>query len=164
MTLYLKKKHFSWRTQFTVTDENEQTRFTVRPEIISISRHMHIMDNEMNEVGEVKGKLMALNQNPYAITAKGEDLGMLKPKTSFMKVKYDLTGKGWEVRSNFLQNDFTITDGDMEIASIHKKTISWGESYIMEIGDEENEVAVVAIVLTLNAIKQDQADANRDND
>ncbi len=163
MKLYLKKKHFSLRTQFTIFDEFEETRYYVNPAFISLVRHFHILDKDMNEVAEVQkslGPIISL----YKFTLGGQDAGDLRAKTSFMKVKYSWAALGWEIKSNFLQTEYVITKNEMQIGTIHKKMMTWGESYEFEFEDENDEIPMAALVVAIIGIKNDENDENRDLD
>ena len=153
MKLYLKQKIFSWRTRFTITDEFDEVHYHVQGEIISIGRNLHIMDHNMVEVAEVREKLISIIDR-YRIIIQGNDFGVVKHKISFLKPKYEFTGLGWEIKGSVLQRDYTIKKGEQLIASMHKKLMSWGDSY---------EIAVVTCVLAVNAILQDEKDEDRNH-
>ena len=63
-----------------------------------------------------------------------------------------------EIKGSTLQRDYTITKGSEVIGSAHKKLMSWGDSYEIEIEEHENETAVVAVILAINAILNDEKD------
>ena len=153
----MKQKHFSWRTRFTITDEFEEVHYYVQGEIISLGRNLHILDYNNEEVAQVREKLTSVIDR-YSITIGGQNMGTIKHKMSILKPKYEFTGPGWEIKGSTLQRDYTITKGNQLIGSAHKKLMSWGDSYEIEIEEHENETAVVAVILAINAILNDEKD------
>ncbi len=160
MNLYMKQKVFSWRAKFSITDENGEPQYYAQGELISLGRNLHIYDANMNEVAEVRQKLTSLI-SLYRIFVGMMDLGEIKIKTSFLKAKYELTGLGWIITSTTFQRSHTITDKNGKvIGAMHKKLMSWGDCYEIEVEDPENTLAVVAVVVAINAIHCDEREEN----
>ena len=47
-----------------------------------------------------------------------------------------------------------ITDMDRgdQIANIKKQWMTWGDSYMLDIEDEKNEISIMAIILAIDAV------------
>lgn len=45
------------------------------------------------------------------------------------------------------------------IGSVHKKWLSWGDSYEIQVNDEAYEKILIAIVVAIDCVKADQAAA-----
>lgn len=161
--LYMRSKAFSLRTSFTITDEFDELKYTVKPAVISMGRNLSIVDYNGNEVAHVRQKLVSM-LNKYSIVINGQE-GFIKHKNFAFKPKYDYTAKDWLITGRFLKQEYTITDKNgNQIAFMHKKAKVFGECVEFEIEDPANEAEVVAIVLAINCIINDQKEeAARDN-
>lgn len=160
--LYMRSKAFSLTTSFTVTDEFDEVRYTVKPALISMGRNLSIVDYNGNEVAHVRQKLVSM-LNKYSIVIDGQE-GFIKHKNFALKPKYEYTGKDWLITGKFLKQEYTFTDKDgNRIAFMHKKAMVFGECVEFEIEDPSNEAEVVAIVLAINCIINDQKEEARED-
>lgn len=160
--LYMKSKAFSLTTSFTVTDEFDEVKYTVKPALISMGRDLTILDYDGNEVAHVRQKLVSA-LNKYSIVIDGQE-GFIKHKNFAFKPKYEYTARDWLITGRLIKQEYTVTDKDgAQIAFMHKKAKAFGECVEFEIEDPSNEAEVVAIVLAINCIINDQKEAARED-
>jgi uncharacterized protein YxjI len=57
-----------------------------------------------------------------------------------------------EVIGQIMQRDFHVTKNGNEVMSIHKKWISWGDSYEISIMDDQQVSFYVALVILIDVI------------
>ncbi|MBR1382545.1 MAG: hypothetical protein IJ555_01840 [Ruminococcus sp.] len=127
-----------------------------------MGRDLTIVDYNGNEVAHVRQKLVSA-LNKYSIVIDGTE-GFIKHKNFALKPKYEYTGKDWLITGKGLKQEYTFTDKDgNQIAFMRKKAKMFGESVEFEVEDPYNEAEVVAIVLGINCIINDQKEEAREN-
>lgn len=95
----------------------------------------------------------------FFVEVNGSEIAQIKKKLTFLKPKYVVEGLDWEVEGNFLAHDYSITENGNVIASIHKRWMSWGDSFELDISDGADEVAALAVILAIDAVMDASAAA-----
>ena len=57
--------------------------------------------------------------------------------------------------------EFKIKENLRTIAELKKKWFSVGESFVLEVGEEENSVVALAIVIAIWCLKEDEAEEEK---
>lgn len=57
MKLLIKQRVFSWSDTYDIYDENENPKYFVKGEILSLGHRLHVYDAAGNEVGLIKEKI-----------------------------------------------------------------------------------------------------------
>ena len=159
MQLYMKQKVFSWKDKFSITDAMGQDKYYIEGKVISLGKKLRIYDMAENELAFVNQKLLTLLPK-FAVEINGEVVAVIKKKFSLFKPKYAITGPDWEVEGNFLSHDYTITENGKPIVAIHKKWMTWGDTFELDIPDESNEILALAVVLAIDAVMDNQSSAS----
>ena len=151
MRLYMKQKVFSWKDKATVTDEFGNEKYFVEGQIISVGKKLHITDALGNEAAFVRQKAFSLMPK-FFVEINGQEVAEISKKFTFLKPKYIVNGPNWEIGGDVFGHDYTITEGGRPVVAIHKKWMSWGDSYELNIDDGTNEVLALAVVLAIDAV------------
>ena len=157
MKLYMNEKVFSWKDKFSIKTESGEDRYYVEGKAISLGKKLRVYDTAGNELAFVNQKLVSITPK-FSIEINDKEVAIIKKKITFLKPKYIIEGPGWEVKGNFLSHDYEITDNGRTIVSIHKKWMSWGDAFELDIEDESQEVLAVAAVLAIDAVMDSQND------
>lgn len=156
MKLYIKQKVFSWNDKFAVKDEYGTDRYMVEGEMFSIGRKLHIRDMQGNEVASIQQKVLSWLAC-YHVYVGGQHMADVKQKFSLMRPKFDIVGPGWEVEGSFWEMNYTVNSpAEGPIVHISKEWMSWGDSYELDIVNPEDELLALAIVLTIDCVKDSQ--------
>lgn len=151
MRLYIKQKVFSLKDKFYVKDENGEDRYYVEGKILSIGKQLWIRDMEGNELAFLKQKVITFLPR-FFIYINGEEVAQIVKKFTLLKPKYEISGPGWTINGNFLDHDYTIESNGVAVAGIHKKWMSWGDSYEMEINPDVDQVLALAVILAIDTV------------
>ena len=151
MNLYLKQKVFSIHDKFTVYDNNETPVYTVEGKIISIHNKHSIYNTAGEEVANITRKVISLT-NKFFIERPPGHVYEMKGKLAFAHEVYAFPELGWELKGRFMQHDYVITKDGQEIASIHQKWLSWGDTYEITVSDGVDEVLVLAVMLCIDIV------------
>ena len=158
MKLYMKQKVFSLKDRFTIKNEAGEDVYTVEGKFISLGKKLHILDTNGEEVAFVKQELLTLLPK-FTVEQHGEPVAQIQKKLSFLKPKYVVTGLDWPIEGNLLAHDYTILSGERAIVSIHKKWMSWGDAFELDVADDADPTLTVAVVLAIDAVLDAQAAA-----
>ena len=151
MKLYMKQKVFSLKDRFTIKNEAGEDVFTVEGKFISLGKKLHILNEAGEEVAFVKQELLTLLPK-FTVLQHGEQVAQIQKKLSFLKPKYAVTGLDWTIEGDFFAHDYSIFSGDMEIVSLHKKWMAWGDTYELNVADDADPALVVAVVLAIDCV------------
>jgi len=158
MYLYLKQKVFSLKDRFTIKNEVGDDVYAVEGKFISLGKKLHILDRNGEEVAFVRQELLTLMPK-YTVEQHGEAVAQIQKKLSFLKPKYVVSGLDWTVEGDFFAHDYAVFSGEQQIVSIHKKWMSWGDTFELNIDDDADPALVVAVVLAIDAVLDAQASA-----
>ena len=154
MNLYLKQKVMSLHDRFTVYDENEAPLYTVEGKVVSVHRKHSIFNNNGEEVANISKKVLSWMPKFFIECPVGTSYEM-KGKMAFAHEKCEIEQLGWVLTGKFLQHDYTICKGDEEIASIHEKWLTWGDTYEIPVNEGIDPVMVLAVMLCIDAIHEE---------
>ena len=151
MKLYFKQKVFSFRQRSEIFDENGNVVFTALGELISLGRKMHIYDSSNNEVAFVQQRLMRLFPR-FSVYTNGQYAADIVKEFSFFKPSYRIEGLDWKIDGNLFAHDYTVQSGGNVIASIHKRWMSWGDSYEINIAGEKDVIMALAVIIAIDCV------------
>ena len=156
MKLIMQQKVFSWTDRFRVWDEAGEDRYVVEGEFLVFGKRLHIQDTAGQEVALVERKLLSFLPR-FFVYVGGEQVAEIVREFTFLRPRYTVQGLEWDVEGEFLAHDYTITHGEQEVATVHKEWLTWGDCYVLDIGDAADEVAVLAVVLAIDCVQAEQA-------
>ncbi len=151
MQLYMKQKVFSIKSKFGVQNSAGEDKYYIEGKLLSVGKKLTIFDAAGNELAFVKQKLVSLLPT-FVVEINGQEVAVIKKKISLLKPKYIIEGQNWEIDGDFLAHDYIISENGIPIVSIHKKWMSWGDSFEIDIPDESKEVLALAVVIAIDAV------------
>lgn len=85
----------------------------------------------------------------------GEDfMGSVQKEFTFFRPKYNIDFMGWQIEGNAMEWNYEIQDRNgMTVALIGKEIFHWTDTYVMDIGQPEDALYVVMLVLAIDAEK-----------
>ena len=159
MQLYMKQKVFSWKDKFSIMNSYGEDKYYVEGKVISIGKKLRIYDTHENELAFVNQKVVSLMPK-FSVEMDEKEVAVIKKKFTLFKPKYIIEGPGWEVQGDFFGHDYSIVDGKGNvIVTVHKKWMSFGDAFELNIQDEEHEVLTVAVCLAIDAVLDNQQNA-----
>ena len=91
------------------------------------------------------------------VEKNGVETATVKRLFTFFKPKYECKELGWEINGNFLEHAYSINKDSLTIASISKKWFAWGDTYEIDIPDNNNVIDVLAVVIIIDAVNARRA-------
>ena len=131
MKLLVKQRVFSWTDSYDVYDENENAKYFVKAEFLSLGHRLHVYDMAGNELGLIKEKVMSL-------------LPVFRPK-------YDVEFNGWHVEGDFMGWNYDIYEACSPVVHITKELLHWGDTYVLDFANPADELMGLLLVITIDA-------------
>lgn len=158
MRLYAKEKVFTLRDKFRFFDENENDVYLVEGKLWSFTKQLTMTDALSNEVAFIREQFLTWMPK-FHVFVDGVEVAEIRKHFTFFKPKYSIDCKGWEIQGDFLNHDYSIMKDEKQIATIHKKWLTWGDTYEIDIADPADAVLVCSIVLCIDCVDERTAAA-----
>ncbi|AGE65510.1 MULTISPECIES: LURP-one-related/scramblase family protein [Bacillus] len=155
--LFMKQKMFSFKDAFHIYDRNEQETFKVEGRFFSLGDSLQMTDTSGKTLVSIEQKLMSLLPR-YEISIGGKTVCEVTKKVTFFKPKFVISGLNWEIDGDLWRDEFQLTDGENVRMSVSKKWLSWGDSYHLQIANEEDVLICTAIAIVLDMVLYNDED------
>lgn len=154
MKLMIKQRVFSFREKFDIYDEFENVKYFAKGELFSFGHKLHVYDLHEREIGSVNEKLLTFPKK-FEIVLNGTVRGHITKQFTFFKEKYDVDFNSWHVDGDFLDWEYDVFSGSRPIIHISKQWLAWGDTYIIDIENPEDEIMGLMLVLAIDAANCD---------
>ena len=152
MQLLIKQRIFSWGDSYDVYDETGDARYFVKGKVFSLGHQIHVFDKVTGqEVGAIKQRLLTWLPK-FDIMINGNIVGTISREFTFLKPKYHVDFRGWEVDGDFLGWDYSARCGDYEVLSVSKELFNWSDTYVMNYCNPADEIPGLMLVLAIDAV------------
>ena len=158
MELLIKQRVFSWTDSYDVYDGSGQAKYFVRAELFSFGHQIHIYDKRSGrELGSVRQKLFTLLPT-FELMIGEQTVGVIRKKFTLFTQDYQVEYRGWDVEGDFLGWDYRVIQRGMEIMSISKQWLSWGDTYTLHFDNPADEFPGLLLVIAIDAANCDHND------
>ena len=159
MKRYIKQKVFSWGDKFSIFDEFQNEIHYVEGEPISLGKKLHLYGSKYDdEECYIHQKAFSLLPRYFIDIPDKPEIEVLKEFKLF-KQEYTVDPIGWKIEGDFFAHTYEITHHGELVAAVAKQWLAWGDTYEIEIIHDEDEIAVLALILVIDAVLQDSASA-----
>lgn len=150
MKLLIKQRVFSWTDTYDVYDEAGNPKYFVKAEFLTLTHQLHVYDRNKNEIGMVKQRFFTLLPE-FDIEINGQQFGSIEKQFTFFKPKYNLDYNGWRCEGDFLAWDYDVYAGCSVAVHISKEILHWGDTYVIDIADPQDEVMALMLAIAIDA-------------
>ena len=151
MKFYIKQRIFSWNDRFSIYNEMGEEIYFVEGEIFSFGKRLHLMDAAGREMAMIHQKVFSFLPRFYVDRGERTVAEVVKNFT-FFRQEYAVQPMGWRVTGDFWAHEYSIADGEHEIARISKDWFTWGDAYAIDIGTGEDAALALSVVLIIDAV------------
>lgn len=151
MRLNFKQRFFSWLDSYDIYDEDGNTVFTVEGKL-SWGHCLHINDAYGNHIGTLQEKVFTFLPQ-FEIYIQDQYVGCIKKEFSFFKPQFTIDFNGWQVDGAWMEWDYTIWDGQRQVASISKELFHLTDTYLIDVADPGDALGALLVVLAIDAEK-----------
>lgn len=156
--LYIKQKVFSLSGKFTVRDEAERDVYFVEGSFMQIPKTFSVYDEKNEQIAVITKKTFSFLPTFY-LEVDGREMVTIKKEFSFFKARYQIDAEDVSVEGNVWDMNFQVLRRGEVIGSVSKQWFSWGDSYQVEILEEDLEHLIIGIVIAIDCVKADEAAA-----
>ncbi|MGG4470739.1 LURP-one-related family protein [Paenibacillus alvei] len=156
--LYIKQKVFSLSGKFTVKDQTEQDIYYVEGSFMQVPKTFSIMNTNRQEVALITKKVFSFLPK-FFVEVNGHEALTIRKEFSFFKPRYTIDAADIEVQGNWWDMDFQVKQHGNVIGTVSKEWFTWGDSYKVQIENEEMEAIIIALVVAIDCVKDDEAAA-----
>ena len=156
---YIKQKVLSLSGKFTVKDQQEKDVYYVEGSFMQIPKTFSIMNPAREEVALITKKVFSFLPK-FFVEVNGQEVLTIKKELSFLKPRYTIDAAGIDVQGNWWEMDFQVLQHGEVIGQVTKEWFTWGDSYQVQILNEEMESIIIALVVAIDCVKADQASSS----
>lgn len=151
MELSIKQRVFSWTDTYDVYDGTGNARYFVKAEFLTLGHQIHVYDKRTGvEVGSIHQRLLTFLP-AFEIVINGRVQGMVKKQFTLFSPRYEVDFRGWDVQGDFLGWDYRVMQGALEVMSISKEILSWGDTYTLRYSNPAYEMPGLLLVIAIDA-------------
>lgn len=161
MKFYIREKIFSIGDNFSIKDVSGNDIFNVQGKIFSMGNKLRIYDMNNNEIVYIEQKLFKFLPE-YSIYLNGIYAAKVKKEFTFFSNRFDIDSNmgNYEIEGDFFAHDFSIMKNGSTIAEVSKKWVSWGDSYEINIIEQENYAFILSLVIVIDQVLHDNKNRN----
>ena len=152
MKLLFKQRFFSWLDSYDIYTEDGQVFATVEGRL-AWGHLLKVFAPGGQEIGTVKEKVLTLLPQ-FEIWMGEQYVGRIVKEFSFLRPKFSTDFNGWTVDGDWLEWDYGIFDAQgRQVAQISKEIWNWTDTYVLDVAQPKDAVAVLMLVLAIDAEK-----------
>lgn len=156
--LYIKQKVMSLRGRFTVTDDVQNDVYYVEGSFMKIPKTFSVFNTNRDEVATITKKVFSWLPK-FFVEVDGREVLTIKKDFTFFKASYTIDAVGIDVKGNWWDMNFEVYQKGEVIGRVRKKWLTWGDTYEVQILNDDYEKIIIAIVVAIDCVKADQAAA-----
>ncbi len=151
--LFIKQKVFKITDHYPVLDESGNAVYHVDQDFQLLGLSVVISDQEGNPVCKVDRKILSFLPVFYLSFHTGEEI-VMKSRFTFLRQKIDIEPYelGIYIEGNIIDHKFAVYKGGRIIGRIDRELLVWGDTYHLEIIEEEYELLFVGMVVAIDHI------------
>ena len=138
--------------QFEIKDENGNVRYiakTVTEKMIGYTLRVWYPNGEEAFVVQTKKKLTLASLHFEMVLPNGQLVADILQKNKLTKYVYELPQYNMVADGDFISHKFSINQGGKQVGSIHRKMMSWGDSFEIQFEDPAMEQLILATTLAV---------------
>lgn len=151
MKLLIKQRVFTWTDTYDVYDETGEPRYEVEAEFFTLGHQIHVYDKRSGkELGSIHQKLFRFLP-AFEIVINGAVRGEVQKQFSFLLPHYHVDFLGWDVEGDFLNWDYSVTQGGRTVMRISKEPFHWGDTYVLSYDNPAIEMPGLLLAIAIDA-------------
>lgn len=161
MRYIVREKVFTIGNKFQIKDDQGIPRFEVVGKVFTIGKKLNIYDMIGNNVAYIEQKIFRFLPE-YNIYLNNQLGATIKQKLSFFKHRFSIESDfgDFDVEGDIFAYNFSIYKNGREVARVNKKWISFSDTYMVDIDNNENQAFILSIVIVLDQVLHDYTPQN----
>lgn len=156
MKYIVRQKVFSLGDSFSIKDEWGNDRFMVQSQLLSFGKKLRIFDLEGNELCYIEQQVFRFMPE-YNIMIAGQLVANVKKKFAFFRNDFDIFSDygNYSVEGDIWAHEFNMYRDGHSIAHISKAFFSFTDTYGVDIDDDHDQVATLALAIVIDMVCHD---------
>lgn len=151
MKFYIKQKVFSLKDTFKIYDEHQQIKYSIQGKYFSLHNKLVLKDELEQLLYEAEKVLLRIMPKYLVFDEHHQEVASIQKHFAFKpSFSVSLKHRDLKVSGSFFAHQFFITDSDLELASIQKKYLAWGDTYEIDIADHQDIELLLFIVIIID--------------
>ena len=160
-SLFTSSKVMTLHHRIEITDANENVVYRAETKFPSLHDKTEVYDAAGRHLAHIEKKFFTLHERHFITMEDGRAFQLSNELFHLIKDVSNLEGLGWQLRGNILGLNFELYDENGGIiAVIAQKLFSLHDKYCIDIYRPEYEKTVIAILVTLQHMIRDRANAS----
>lgn len=126
---------------------------------MKIPKTFSISNTAGTEVALITKKVFSFLPKFY-VEVHGQEVVTINKEFSFFKARYSIDAASIEVQGNWWDMDFEVFQYGEVVGKVNKEWFTWGDSYKIQVLNEEMETLIIALVIAIDYVKASQAAAS----
>lgn len=158
--LFIKQKVFKITDHYPITDASGNAHYYVDQDFRLIGHTVHVSRSNGQRSFTIDRELFRLLPRYNVHFSNGNSI-RLQSHLSFLRRRISIAPESSNLRleGDFLDLNFSVYRGATLIGRIHKVWLTWGDTYELDIYDEQYEELFIAVVIAVDRLK-DEASNN----
>ena len=152
MKLYIKQKVFSFVDRFTIKDVDGTDAYTAVGKFLTIGKKLNIYEGTNTDIapaGRIEQRLMSFTTR-FGIIVRDKHVTDMVRKITMFSNDYRLENLPWHLDGDFFAHDYSLMDGQNTIMTLSRKWFTWGDSYELDIADNQDPLLCLSIALAVD--------------
>ncbi len=155
----MKQKLIAIGDDFYIENQDGEKVFKVDGKALRIREMLHFEDMDGNLLCKIQAKLLTIKDTMAIEGADGKTLAKVKKALiSPLRDRWTVKVSGGEdltVKGSILDHNYEIREGRKTVAEVSKKWFRLRDTYGVEVESGQNDVLILAIVVTLDMMVHD---------
>lgn len=162
MIFYVREKVFSFGDNFTIRDIDGYDAYKVKGKVFSFGNKLRLYSMDDRELVYIEQKLFKFLPE-YLIYENGTVTAVLKKKFSFFKQRLQIESRygDFYIEGDVFAHNFAIFRNGILVADIRKKVFTFGDTYEVNIDDNESYPFILSMVIVIDQIYHDDNNNQR---
>ncbi len=154
MKLLFKQRFTFGFDKFDIYNEAGEPVFTVKGRF-AFGRKLEIYDRGGYLVGTLVGKVFTFLPT-FEMYVGDRFAGIIQKRMTFFKPEFIVDCNGWSVSGSFWEYNYSIVDSTGRAIANIEKEFAWMDTYILDVFDDADALAVLMIVIAIDAEKDNR--------
>jgi len=153
LKLYIKQKVFSFVDNFTIKNEDGTDAYSAVGEFFTLGKKLNIYEGTNTDVStpaaRIEQRLMSFTTR-FGIIVRGNHVTDMVRKITLFSNDYRLEGLPWHLDGDFFAHEYSLMDGRNTIMQLSRKWFTWGDSYELNIANNQDPLLCLSIALAVD--------------
>lgn len=155
--LYVKQKVFKITDHYEVMDMSGEAVYYVDQDFKFIGNTVRVVKADGSSSFVVDKEIFTFMPR-YTVNFNNGKSIKIRQNFTFFKKDIDIISDSYSLKlqGNFWDMDFSVYYGEVEIGSIRKEYLTWGDTYVITVIDPNYEEELVALLIVVDNIKDNE--------